>query len=74
MSVVLGARRLAHTGLLRQDEVIKEIFGWKRDMASQSTFSRFFQKYDTEMNDKIFTRHVKSLCPLFYDQEAASWE
>lgn len=54
VSVILGARRLAHSGLLRQDEVIREIFGWSRGMASQSTFSRFFSKYDFEDNDKIF--------------------
>ncbi len=54
VSVILGARRLVHSGLLNQDEVIKEIFGWKKNMASQSTFSRFFKKYDLELNDKIF--------------------
>lgn len=54
VSVILGARRLAHSGLLRQDEVIREIFGWQRGMASQSTFSRFFHNYDFEDNDRIF--------------------
>lgn len=54
VSVILGARRLAHSGLLREDEVIREIFGWKGGMASQSTFSRFFSKYELEDNDAIF--------------------
>ena len=44
-SVILGAKRLSHSGILRHDEVIREIFGWNKGMASQSTFSRFFSKY-----------------------------
>lgn len=53
-SVVLGSRRLAHTGMLRTDTVIQEIFGWKKGMADQSTFSRFFRKHTLELNDQIF--------------------
>lgn len=53
-SVILGAKRLAHTGLLRSDEVIKEIFGWHKGMADQSTFSRFFKKHSIDLNDEIF--------------------
>jgi hypothetical protein len=56
VSVVLGARRLAHSGLLRHDKVISEIFGWKKGMASESTFSRFFNKFDVAQNDEIFTQ------------------
>ncbi|HMQ06466.1 MAG TPA: hypothetical protein PKC30_04145 [Saprospiraceae bacterium] len=29
VSVVLGAKRLSHSGMLRSDEVIPEIFKWK---------------------------------------------
>lgn len=54
VSVILGARRLSHSGLLKEDEVIREIFGWSRGMASQSTFSRFFSKYELEDNDELF--------------------
>lgn len=54
VSVLLGSRRLAHSGLLRHDSVISELFGWSKGMASESTFSRFFKKFDTELNDKIF--------------------
>jgi len=53
-SVVLGSKRLAHTGMLRTDEVVKEIFGWSKGMADQSMFSRFFKKHSVELNDKIF--------------------
>lgn len=53
-SVLLGARRFSHSGTLRHDEVIKEIFGWSKGMASQSTFSRFFRKFSLADNDAIF--------------------
>ncbi|MDX9752296.1 MAG: IS1380 family transposase [Flavobacteriales bacterium] len=55
VSAVLGSRRMAHTGMLRTDEVIKEMFNWQGGMASQSTFSRFFRKFTTEGNDALFT-------------------
>lgn len=35
-SIVLGARRLEHSGMLRTDEVVREIFGWKWGMASRT--------------------------------------
>lgn len=54
VSVVLGSRRLAHSGMLRTDDVIRDIFGWKRSSPSASTFSRFFQQFDKDLNDKIF--------------------
>ena len=54
VSTILGATRLAHSGTLRHDEVIQRIFGREKGMASQSTFSRFFQKFDQERNDKFF--------------------
>lgn len=56
ISVILGARRLAHSGLLRYDNVISEMFGWKKGMASECTFSRFFNKFDEELNDEIFIK------------------
>jgi len=54
VSTILGATRLAHSGTLRHDEVIQRIFSWDKGMASQSTFSRFFRKFDQELNDKLF--------------------
>ena len=56
VSVILGARRFAHSGLLRHDDVIKKLFEWKKGMASESTFSRFFAKFDTDFNDELFTQ------------------
>lgn len=54
VSVVLGAKRLAHSGMLRSDEVLKDIFHWQKGSPSASTFSRFFQKFDKGINDQIF--------------------
>jgi len=54
VAAVLGAKRTAHTALLRHDQVITELFGWKRQLASQSTFSRFFNKFDIVGNDSLF--------------------
>lgn len=63
-SVVLGSRRLEHTGMLRMDEVIQSIWGWEKGMASASTFSRFFSKFDVDTNDKIFPGMMKFLLNL----------
>lgn len=54
ISVILGAKRLSHSGTLRNDHVIQRIFDWRKGMASQSTFSRFFRKFDQQLNDKLF--------------------
>ena len=55
VSAVLGSRRMAHTGMLRTDEVIRELFGWTKGMASQSTFSRFFRRFSIAYNDELFS-------------------
>jgi hypothetical protein len=59
ISTILVATRLSHSGLLRHDEVIQKIFGWEKGMASQSTFSRFFKKFNLERKDSIFTGRNK---------------
>jgi len=56
VSVILGAKCLAHSSTIRHDEVIRKIFGWKGGMASQSTFCRFFKRSSTEGNDEIMRR------------------
>lgn len=68
-SVVLGARRLEHSGMLRMDKVIAEIFNWQKGMASASTFSRFLDKFDVERNDRIFPplmKHILDQVPIKY--------
>lgn len=57
--VVLGAQRMSHVDWLRADEVIREIFGWDKGMASASTFSRFFGKFNVERNDRVFVELMR---------------
>jgi hypothetical protein len=52
-SVILGARRLEHCGMLRTDQVLREIFGWQKGMASASTFQRFFHRFDAERTARL---------------------
>src|SRR5215831_782877 len=60
-SVILGARRLEHCGMLRADQVVGEIFGWRKGMASASTFQRFFHKFDEGINDRLFWPIMKEI-------------
>ncbi len=59
VSVVLGARRVVHSSMLRTDSVIKEMFGWKRGLGDQSTFSRLFKKFSIEGNDLMFSELMR---------------
>ena len=54
VSVWLGANLFAQSGVLRYDKVLPEIFGW-RDVPSQSTYSRFFNKLTQAGNHRFFT-------------------
>lgn len=60
ISVILGANRLVESSALRLDEVVKEIFGWKMGMPSQSSLSRFFKKYSYDDSDRLFSFLWKS--------------
>lgn len=55
VGAVLGAKRMAHAALLRHDEVLSEMFNWKKGMGSQSALSRYFRKYTLESSDRVFT-------------------
>lgn len=52
-SIWIGASRFCHSGYLRYDKVLKEIFGWK-ESPSESTYSRFFRKFTWARNDAVF--------------------
>jgi hypothetical protein len=52
-SIWIGAGRFSHSAYLRYDRVLKEIFGWKQ-APSQSTYSRFFQKFSWKRNTEVF--------------------
>ena len=47
--------------MLSTDEVIQEVFGWKKGMANQSTFIRFFQNHSVELNNDIFATLMRGL-------------
>jgi len=52
-SIWIGAGRFSHSAYLRYDKVLQEIFGWK-EAPSQSTYSRFFQKFSWQRNNEVF--------------------
>jgi hypothetical protein len=41
VGTILGSRRMAHTSLLRHDEVVKEIFGWDAHRTARRVHLRF---------------------------------
>lgn len=51
--VWLGGVRFSHTAFVRFDEVLREIFGWKR-VASISTYTRFFRKFSNKRNNEVY--------------------
>lgn len=59
----VGAERLSHVELLRHDDTVKEIFGW-RQTPTASTLSRFFAKCE----DATVTALRKELPKKFFDQ------
>jgi hypothetical protein len=52
-SIWIGAGRFSHSAYLRYDKVLQEIFGWEQ-APSQSTYSRFFQKFSWKRNNEVF--------------------
>ena len=52
-SVWIGAGRFSHSAYLRYDDVLKQIFDWHQ-APSQSTYSRFFNKFDWRRNTETF--------------------
>ena len=53
VSIWIGCFRFSHTAVVRLDEVLRQIFGWKR-VASGTTFSRFFRKFNPSLNHSVF--------------------
>lgn len=51
--VWIGGARFSHTGMIRFDEALKGIFGWRR-VAEVSTFTRFFRRFKQEDVDRVF--------------------
>ena len=53
VSIWIGCFRFSHTAVVRLDEVLRQIFGWKR-VPSGTTYGRFFKKFTASMNHEIF--------------------
>lgn len=53
VSIWIGCFRFSHTAVVRMDEVLRRIFGWKR-VASGSTFGRFFKKFSPGLSHQLF--------------------
>jgi hypothetical protein len=53
LGIWTGASRYIHCDWLRYDQVLQDIFGLKQ-MPSQSTYSRFFNKFSEDMNGEVF--------------------
>jgi hypothetical protein len=63
VSVWIGCYRFSHTAVVRVNEVLRQIFGWKR-VASGTTFGRFFKKFTPSLNHSVFTE----LYAWFFEQ------
>jgi len=61
-SVWSGANKFEHTEVTRQDEVIRQIWGFKR-MAGHKSFQRFFNKFNLATNQIVF----KALYQWFFN-------
>jgi len=55
LSIWTGASRYIHCDWLRYDQTLQSIFGWER-MPSQSTYSRFFGKFNQSLNTELFPK------------------
>lgn len=53
LSVWMGCYKFSHTHVLRLDDTLKQMFGWKQ-VPSDTTFKRFFQKFSWEKNNEVF--------------------
>jgi DNA-directed RNA polymerase subunit N (RpoN/RPB10) len=53
VTVWLGGVRFSHTAIVRFDDALKDIFGWKR-VPCVSTYTRFFKRFQREEVDNIF--------------------
>lgn len=57
-SIWCGANKFEHTEVTRQDEVIRQFWGF-RQMAGHKAFQRFFNKFNQAINQQVFTAWSK---------------
>lgn len=55
VSLWCGANRFEHLEISRFDDVLRNIFGFKR-MAGHKAYQRYFSKFSIAINQKIFTK------------------
>ena len=53
VGIWIGCFRFSHTAVVRLDEVLRQIFVWKR-VASGTAFGRFFKKFTPSLNHCVF--------------------
>lgn len=53
VSIWIGCFRFSHTAVVRLDEALRNIFGWKR-VASGTTYGRFFKKFTPSHHHSVF--------------------
>jgi hypothetical protein len=53
LSVWLGCYKFSHTHVLRLDDTLKQIFGWKQ-IPSDTSYKRFFKKFNQGVNNEVF--------------------
>lgn len=53
VSIWIGCFRFSHTAIVRLDDVLRQIFNWKR-VPSGTTYGRFFKKFTPSLNHRIF--------------------
>jgi len=53
LSVWLGCYKFSHTHVLRLDDTLKQIFGWKQ-IPSDTSYKRFFKKFNQGINNQVF--------------------
>lgn len=53
ISIWCGANRYEHLEVTRQDEVMRQLFGWKK-MAGHKAFQRYFCKFTQGKNQAVF--------------------
>lgn len=63
VSIWCGGNRYSHLEILRHDNVLKKLFGWK-EMAGYKAYMRYFEKFDLGTNQRVF----QDLYEWFFNQ------
>jgi hypothetical protein len=63
ISIWCGGNRYSHLEILRHDNVLKQLFGWKQ-MPGYKSYLRYFDKFELSTNQKVF----QQLYEWFFNQ------